>query len=44
MKVSKDNLFTIRIDRRLEQPLNALKHEKRLNSYLNINFTNTTIL
>ena len=33
MKVTKDNLFTIRIDRRLEQPLNGLKHEKRLNSY-----------
>lgn len=33
MKVTKDNLFTIRIDRRLEKPLNALKHEKRLNSY-----------
>lgn len=33
MKVNKDNLFTIRIDRRLEAPLNALKHTKRLNSY-----------
>lgn len=33
MKVTKDNLFTIRIDRRLEVPLNELKHIKRLNSY-----------
>lgn len=33
MKVNKDNLFTIRIDRRLEKPLNELKHAKRLNSY-----------
>lgn len=33
MKVNKDNLFTIRIDRRLEKPLNAIKHINRLNSY-----------
>lgn len=33
MKVTKDNLFTIRIDRQLEKPLNELKHAKRLNSY-----------
>lgn len=33
MKVTKDKLFTIRIDRELEKPLNALKHIKRLNSY-----------
>ena len=33
MKVTKDNLFTIRINKELEKPLNAIKHIKRLNSY-----------
>ena len=36
MKVTKDNLFTIRINKELEKPLNAIKHIKRLNSYSDV--------
>ena len=36
MKATKDNLFTIRINRELEKPLNAIKHIKRLSSYSDV--------
>ena len=36
MKVTKDRLFTIRINRELEKPLNAIKHIQRLNSYSDV--------
>ena len=36
MKVTKNNLFTIRINRELEKPLNAIKHIQRLNSYSDV--------
>ena len=36
MKTKQDNWFTIRINKELEKPLNAVKHIKRLKSYSDV--------